>query len=66
MYGARLELVICKDQPKLYRLNANNEFIFIKDLKMNEKARLMLQAERKNLGRKTRQLSKVFLMKAIA
>ncbi|EHG2313208.1 class 1 fructose-bisphosphatase [Campylobacter jejuni] len=40
MYGARLELVICKDQPKLYRLNANNEFIFIKDLKMNEKGKI--------------------------
>ncbi|TEY08856.1 fructose-bisphosphatase class I, partial [Campylobacter sp. US18a] len=40
MYGARLELVICKDQPKLYRLSANNEFIFIKDLKMNEKGKI--------------------------
>ncbi|MDN2781930.1 fructose-bisphosphatase class I, partial [Campylobacter jejuni] len=36
----RLELVICKDQPKLYRLNANNEFIFIKALKMNEKGKI--------------------------
>ncbi len=66
MYGARLELVICKDQPKLYRLNANNEFIFIKDLKMNEKARLMLQAERKFWEEKHANLSKIFLMKAIA
>ncbi|MBZ7928352.1 MULTISPECIES: class 1 fructose-bisphosphatase [Campylobacter] len=40
MYGARLEMVICEDTPKLYRLNKNNEFIFIKELKMEEKGEI--------------------------
>lgn len=40
MYGSRLELVICQDIPKLYRLDANNNFTFIKDLKMNQKGKI--------------------------
>ncbi|TKX30937.1 class 1 fructose-bisphosphatase [Campylobacter estrildidarum] len=40
MYGARLELVICEDTPKLYRLDKNNQFTFIKDLKMEEKGKI--------------------------
>lgn len=40
IYGARLELVICQNTtPKLYRLQ-NNEFIFIKDLKMSQKGKI--------------------------
>ncbi|MBZ7939342.1 MULTISPECIES: class 1 fructose-bisphosphatase [Campylobacter] len=40
MYGARLEMVICEDTPKLYRLDKNNEFVFIKELKMGEKGKI--------------------------
>lgn len=42
IYGARLELVICeqKSTPKLYRLNQNGEFIFIKELKIGEKGKI--------------------------
>ncbi len=40
IYGARLELVICEDKPKLYRLNENDEFIFVKELQMLEKGKI--------------------------
>lgn len=40
VYGPRLEMVVCKDIPKLYRLSQNGEFKFIKDLKLNEKGKL--------------------------
>lgn len=40
IYGARLELVICEDIPKLYRLNQNNEFILVKELKMEQKGKI--------------------------
>ncbi|AJC84615.1 class 1 fructose-bisphosphatase [Campylobacter peloridis] len=40
IYGVRLEFVVCIDTPKLFRLNQNNEFIFVKDLKLNEKGKL--------------------------
>lgn len=40
VYGVRLELVICIDTPKLYRLDENDEFIYIRDLQLNEKGKL--------------------------
>ncbi|WP_170018499.1 class 1 fructose-bisphosphatase [Campylobacter sp. RM16190] len=40
VYGPRLELVICTDKPKLYRLNKESEFQFIKDLQLKEKGKL--------------------------
>jgi len=40
IYGPRLELVICQDTPKLYRLNKNKEFVFIKELKMQSKGKI--------------------------
>lgn len=40
IYGARLELVVCENTPKLYRLNENKEFIFVKELKMLEKGKI--------------------------
>ncbi|AJC86283.1 class 1 fructose-bisphosphatase [Campylobacter sp. RM16704] len=40
IYGVRLELIICIDIPKLYRLNEDDEFVFVKDLKLNEKGKL--------------------------
>lgn len=44
IYGSRTELVIAKrdeDAPKLYRLNANSEFTFIRELKMGEKGKIL-------------------------
>ncbi|KAA6224998.1 MULTISPECIES: class 1 fructose-bisphosphatase [unclassified Campylobacter] len=40
IYGPRLELVICKDCVNLYRLNKENEFIFVKKLIMQEKGKI--------------------------
>lgn len=40
IYGPRLELVFCKDEPKLFRLNEEGSFAFIKDLKLNEKGKI--------------------------
>lgn len=40
VYGPRLELVICTDKPKLYRLNKEGKFQFIKDLQLKEKGKL--------------------------
>ncbi|MBK1991288.1 class 1 fructose-bisphosphatase [Campylobacter sp. 2018MI35] len=40
IYGARLELVICEDLPKLYRLDQNNHFTFIQELHMQEKGKI--------------------------
>ena len=39
IYGPRIEIVICHEKPKLYRLN-NDEFVFIKDLTLNHKGRI--------------------------
>lgn len=44
IYGSRTELVIAKrdgSTPKLYRLNANNEFSFIRELKMSAKGKII-------------------------
>lgn len=40
VYGPRLELVVCKETPKLFRLDKDGKFIEIKDLKLNEKGKL--------------------------
>lgn len=40
IYGARLELVVCEDVPRLYRLNQNGEFVLVKELKMFEKGKI--------------------------
>lgn len=40
IYGARLELVVCQDTPKLYRLSKDGKFSFAKELKLNEKGKL--------------------------
>ncbi|MBQ3674806.1 MAG: fructose-1,6-bisphosphatase, partial [Campylobacter sp.] len=40
LYGPRLEMVVCENSPKLYRLNPQNEFIFINELKLKEKGKL--------------------------
>ena len=40
IYGPRLEMVVCENSPKLYRLNPQNEFVFINELKLKEKGKL--------------------------
>jgi fructose-1,6-bisphosphatase I len=40
VYGPRVELVIAEDDVKMYRLNKNNEFVFIKEIKLKEKGKL--------------------------
>lgn len=42
IYSARLELVICEENstPKLYRLDKNGEFTFVKELKMSQKGKI--------------------------
>ncbi len=40
VYGPRVELVIATDCVKMYRLNKQNEFVFIKEIKLNEKGKL--------------------------
>ncbi|MGP1485079.1 MAG: class 1 fructose-bisphosphatase [Campylobacter sp.] len=40
IYGPRLEMVVCVDKPKLYRLNRENKFQFVKDLNLSEKGKL--------------------------
>lgn len=40
IYGPRVELVICEDLPKLYRLDQNNHFVFIQELHMQEKGKI--------------------------
>ncbi|ASM35381.1 fructose-1,6-bisphosphatase [Campylobacter sputorum subsp. bubulus] len=40
IYGPRLELVIASDKVRLYRLDRNNEFVFIKDLLLSQKGKL--------------------------
>lgn len=40
IYGPRLELVICEDSPKLYRLWKDGEFKFVRDLILKEKGKL--------------------------
>lgn len=42
IYSARLELVICEQNamPKLYRLQQNGEFAFVRELKMSQKGKI--------------------------
>ena len=40
IYGPRLEMVVCENSPKLYRLNPQGEFVFINELKLKEKGKL--------------------------
>ena len=40
LYGPRLEMVVCENSPKLYRLNPQNEFVFVNELKLKEKGKL--------------------------
>lgn len=41
IYGARLELVICENTlPKLYRVDKNGDFVFIKDLTLGNKGKI--------------------------
>lgn len=40
LYGPRLEMVVCENSPKLYRLNPQGEFVFINELKLKEKGKL--------------------------
>ena len=40
LYGPRLEMVVCESSPKLYRLDPQNEFVFINELKLKEKGKL--------------------------
>lgn len=40
VYGPRVEMVICEDEPRLYRLNREGKFDFVKVLKLNEKGKL--------------------------
>ena len=40
IYGPRLEMVICTDSPKLYRLGKDGEFKFAKELSLKEKGKL--------------------------
>jgi len=40
VYGPRLEMVICEDEARLYRLNREGKFDFIKVLNLGEKGKL--------------------------
>ncbi|ARR00818.1 MULTISPECIES: class 1 fructose-bisphosphatase [Campylobacter] len=40
VYGPRVELVVCDDSVKLFRLNRDNEFKFIKNLELNQKGKI--------------------------
>jgi len=40
VYGPRVELVIAEVDVKMYRLNKNNEFVFIKTITLKEKGKL--------------------------
>lgn len=40
VYGPRVELVIATDKVRMYRLNKQNEFVFLKDIVLNEKGKL--------------------------
>jgi len=40
VYGPRVELVIATDKVRMYRLNKSNEFIYLKDIILNEKGKL--------------------------
>lgn len=40
VYGPRLEMVICEDEPKLYRLSKDSRFQFIKTLQLGQKGKL--------------------------
>ncbi len=42
IYGPRLEMVLCEGgEVRLYRLNANGDFEFVRDLRLNEKGKLL-------------------------
>jgi len=40
VYGPRVELVIATDKVRMYRLNKKNEFIYLKDITLNQKGKL--------------------------
>ncbi len=40
IYGPRLEMVVCEDVPKLYRLNREGKFSFVKELRLQQKGKL--------------------------
>lgn len=41
IYGARLELIVCTgEKPKLYRLDTEGNFIFVKELLMGQKGKI--------------------------
>ncbi|MDX1807933.1 MAG: class 1 fructose-bisphosphatase [Sulfurospirillaceae bacterium] len=40
VYGPRVELVIADSDVKMYRLNKNNEFVYMHDIKLKEKGKL--------------------------
>lgn len=40
VYGPRVEIVIATENAKMYRLNQNDEFVFIKDIVLNQKGKL--------------------------
>ena len=40
IYGPRLEMVVCEDAPKLYRLNREGKFSFVKELRLQQKGKL--------------------------
>lgn len=40
VYGPRVELVIATDKVRMYRLNKKNEFVYLKDIVLNQKGNL--------------------------
>lgn len=40
VYGPRVELVIATDKVQMFRLNKQNEFVYLKDIVLNEKGKL--------------------------
>lgn len=40
VYGPRVELVIARDKVQMYRLNKQNEFIYLKDIELKEQGKL--------------------------
>ncbi len=40
VYGPRVELVIATDKVRMYRLNKSDEFVYLKDIVLNEKGKL--------------------------
>jgi len=40
VYGPRVELIVATDRVRMYRLSRQNEFVFLKDIVLDEKGRL--------------------------